>query len=416
MPLPRVAQSAERMVYRVAGLPIATAVIFNAQETDRLRSEFAKRYWHPESPSEWVELIAALAFWPFVVASASIWSTARNGAVIRKRYGKSITVQLKEQIFFYFRFGVLAPWYYIFSLHDDGANRAKSYLHRFETKTCYFKLLKHKKGTPLTNKPRFAEYCASHNIRCVQTLATFFGTDPGQSLPDCDLFIKPIAGRGGRGAERWDLSGPSTFIGPAGERLGKSELVDRLVQRSKRTAVLVQKRLNPHPDLVSLTSGALPTLRVLTCLNEEDEPEVAAAMMRTSFGANRTVDNLHAGGIGALVEVDSGKLSKSSNLGADARLGWFSSHPDTGSPIEGNVVPLWDDVKKLAVKAHSHFSDRVVVGWDIAVLDDGPIIVEGNGNPDLDILQRFMRIGLRDNAFADLLAYHLSQRGALAWR
>jgi hypothetical protein len=137
-----------------------------------------------------------------------------------------------------------------------------------------------------------------------------------------------------------------------------------------------------------------------------------AAMLRTSFGQNVTVDNLHAGGIGALVDLDSGALSRSSNLGLDARLGWFSEHPDTGAPIEGRNVPYWQEAKELAVAAHRQFNDRVVIGWDIAILENGPIFIEGNGNPDLDILQRFMRVGLREHRFADLLAHHLQLRGA----
>jgi hypothetical protein len=137
-------------------------------------------------------------------------------------------------------------------------------------------------------------------------------------------------------------------------------------------------------------------------------------MIRMSFGANRTVDNLHAGGIGALVDVKSGRLSRASNLGADARLGWFSTHPDTGAQIEGKVVPCWEQVKQLAVAAHGQFNDRVVVGWDIAMLEDGPILIEGNGNPDLDILQRFMRIGLREHRFARLLEHHLRRRGLIS--
>ena len=135
-----------------------------------------------------------------------------------------------------------------------------------------------------------------------------------------------------------------------------------------------------------------------------------AAMVRTSFGSNMTVDNLHAGGIGALIDLKTGKLSRASNLGFDARLGWFSAHPDTGVAIEGSVVPCWDAVKALAIDAHRQFDDRVVIGWDIAVLDDGPILIEGNGNPDLDILQRFMRIGLREHRFAQLLAHHMNRR------
>jgi hypothetical protein len=317
---------------------------------------------------------------------------------------------VREQLGLYFSDGILPPWYYIFSLHDDGARRAPTYIQRFETKTCYFRVLKRRKGSPLNDKSAFAAHCAEHGIRCVETLMTIDGANPGEPLPDSDLFVKPQGGRGGRGAERWDRIAPGTFASPEGEQLSADDLLARLVERSRERPLIVQPRMEPHPALAKITSGALPTLRVLTCLNESNEPEVMTAMIRTSFGANKTVDNLHAGGIGTLVDVDTGKLGKASNLGADARLGWFSAHPDTGAPIEGMTVPCWEEVKSQAVAAHRAFDDRVVIGWDISVLEDGPIFIEGNGNPDLDILQRFMPIGLREHRFARLLAHHLQQR------
>ena len=236
------------------------------------------------------------------------------------------------------------------------------------------------------------------------------GKHPGRPLPERDLFIKPVNGRGGRGAERWDHAGPSLFIRPGTNPLDGHALLSRLVAKSRRRPLIVQPRLLPHDGLCTITTGALPTLRVLTCLNTNGEPEVVAAMLRSSCGTSRTVDNLHAGGIGALIDLETGMLSKSSNLGSDARLGWFSAHPDTGAPIEGRIVPDWEATKAFAVGAHRHFSDRVVVGWDIAILNDGPILIEGNGNPDLDILQRFMRYGFRQHGFADLLSQHLRLR------
>jgi hypothetical protein len=154
----------------------------------------------------------------------------------------------------------------------------------------------------------------------------------------------------------------------------------------------------------------LPTVRIVTCLDEAGRGEVIGAVFRMSIGENRTVDNLHAGGIAAAVDVASGRLSRATNLGADAHLGWLSVHPDTNAMIEGRALPCWDEAKRLAVKAHGAFSDRVVIGWDVAILDDGPILVEGNGNPDMDILQRFMREGLRKHRFAELLAHHLRTR------
>ena len=410
------ADSAERVVYRVAGLPVALGVLlgtYGGPSDDPLRCAFSRRYWHPQGAGEFGELLAGLVLWPFGLLLASAWFTWRNGPVTRQRYGRSLSGQISDQVKLYFSSGVLPPWYYIFSLYDEGNRRADTFIQRFETKPCYFRLLKIRKGTPLNDKHRFADYCSEHGIRTVEPLMELAGEDPGRPLPDIDLFIKPTTGRGGRGAERWDSIGSSKFSGPDGEQLSGDQLLARLVEQSSERPLIVQPRMRPHPDLASITAGALPTTRILTCLDTVGEPEVIAAMIRTSFGTNKTVDNLHAGGIGALVDVASGKLSKASNLGSDARLGWFSKHPDTNEPIEGRIVPFWEEAKAAAVNAHRCFNDRTVIGWDIAILEDGPIFIEGNGNPDLDILQRFMRIGFREHRLAGLLAYHLRKRGAV---
>lgn len=419
MRLPRIADTAERIVYRTAGLPVALAAlvsVYASDDPEPLRSVFAAAYWHPDGFSDWPELILAILLWPMALLLSSAWFTSRNGRIIRHRHGKKVSAQVVEQLKLYFSAGVLPPWYYIFALHEDGARRAPTFIHRFETKRVLFPLLKPRKGTPLNDKKLFADYCGQRGIRCVETLVHLDGEEPACALPDCDLFVKPCRGRGGRGAERWDQLDLGMYASPAGERLSGKDLLARLVSRSRRSALLIQPRLVAHAHLQEISAGALPTLRVLTCLNEGNEPEVVAAMLRTSYGKYKTVDNLHAGGIGALIDLESGALSKSSNLGSDARLGWFSTHPDTGAKIEGRIVPHWTEAKVSAAAAHRHFADRVVVGWDIAILQDGPIFIEGNGNPDLDILQRFMDVGLRKHRFAELLAYHLRSRSAFGIR
>lgn len=410
----RLNATAERLVYRIAGLPVAITALLPQAITDAddpLRAAFAWQYWRPDSPLEWSELACALLVWPIAVLIASAVFTMRNGASVRRRHGKGIAAQFAEQLRLYATAGVLPPWYYIFSLHDEGAGRASTFIQRFETKTCYFRVLKRRKGTPLNCKKRFASYCAEHGVRCVETLMVLDHEHRASALPERDLFIKPTNGRGGTGAERWDYVGSDLFQNADGGRLPGGELLNQLASRSATTPLIVQPRLCPHPDLAEITSGALPTIRVLTCLSDCGEPEVIAAVLRMSVGRNTTVDNLHAGGIGANVELETGALSSATNLGSDARLGWVSRHPDSGAPIEGRIVPCWNAVKSLAVSAHRHFADRVVIGWDIAIVEDGPVIVEGNGNPDLDILQRFMRVGLRKHRLGDLLAHHMRDRG-----
>jgi putative polysaccharide biosynthesis protein len=409
MPSLSVPARAERLVYRIAGLPVAMSLLFRSP-SDPLQEAFAWRYFHPRGADEWLELAAGLITWPIALVFGCLWYTARNGAIIRKRYGRGVAAQIADQFRLYFSAGVLAPWYYVFSLHEEGDRRARTYIYRFETKPVLFPLLKGRKGSPLQDKTRFAEYCTVHRIFCVQTVAHLDGSGGPQALPDSDLFVKPARERGGAGAERWDLAAPGVFAGPNGERLSGNDLLAKLVQRSREVPLIVQKRLSPHPELAEITTGALPTCRVVTCLDEHGEPEVAAAMFRSSIGENVTVDNMHAGGMGALIDIHKGTLGRASNLGGDARLGWFSVHPDTGAPIEGRALPLWAEAKALAASAHQHFKDRVAVGWDVAILEDGPIIVEGNGNPDLDILQRFMPLGFREHRFGRLLEHHIRSR------
>jgi hypothetical protein len=412
----RIAVELERTIYVVAGLPIALRAQFgdSGGACRDIRKAFARRYWRPQRPLEWTELAIGIVLAALVVPLAAIWYTAQNGPVIRRREGRGIIRQLMEQLRLYFSAGILAPWYYIFSLHRDGERRAPTFLQRCETKWGVFLLLRSRNGSPLSDKVAFAKRCEANDVRCVPTALSLDANSMLEplALPDCDLFIKPARGRGGKGAERWDRTGVSWSNGQ--ERLDASGLREHLLAAAKQLPLIVQKRLEPHPAIAALTSGALPTVRALTCLNEQGRPEVVAAVFRMSFGGSRTVDNIHAGGLACGVALDGGMLGPASNLGSDARLGWYSRHPTTGARIEGTPLPFWDELKALAIEAHEAFADRVIVGWDIAIDPVGPIVVEGNGSPDMDLMQRFMELGFcHRHRFGELLAHHLRARGCV---
>jgi hypothetical protein len=373
-----------------------------------IRSAYSTAYWK----GGWrkgAQIAAAALLWPIALLGGSLWYTARNGPVIARRHRKGIARQFAEQVRLYFTDGVLAPWYYIFRLHDSGA-RASDYLQRFESKAGIYPLLRRGVVTELNDKRVFADYCVQKAIPCVPYLLHLDGEAPAGSLPDRDLFVKPANSRGGRGAERWDRVSAGRFEGADGEQVSAEDLLDRLNARARSKPLIVQDRVEPHRDLLDLTSGALPTMRITTCLDEAGCPEVVDAVFRMAIGGNRSVDNLHAGGIASGVDLELGTLSSASNLGSDSRLGWLDRHPDTGAAILGRKLPLWDEAKALAAKVHEAFDDRVLVGWDIAITDDGPVVVEGNSSPDLDIVQRF-GAPVCSSRFGELLAWHLRQRG-----
>jgi hypothetical protein len=414
IPARRFAAGFERMVYVIAGLPIALRAgsVPTNSAAQAIRQVFARRYWRPESLSEALELTTGLILAPLAVPLAALWFTARNGPIIRRREGKGLAAQFLEQLRLYASAGIVGPWYYILSLHRDGQRRAPTFLQRCETKRGIYALLKAESPSPLGDKKAFAERCAAIGVRCVacELVVDRGEPDPG-ALPDCDLFAKPLTGCGGRGAERWDRIAGRTWRN--GKRiLGDRALVTHL--RSKGLPFVVQKRVRPHPALAVLTSGAVPTVRAITCIDDMGKPELVAAVFRMSIGANRTVDNIHAGGLACAVSLADGTLGPASNLGSDARLGWTSRHPTTGARIEGTRLPFWNDVKALALQAHPAFTDRLLIGWDIAIAADGPILIEGNRGPDMDLMQRFMEVGFcHEHRLTELIAWHLKARGYL---
>jgi hypothetical protein len=412
----------ERLLYRVGGLPVAaSALVFGESSTaaGSLRGAYAANYWNPEDFKDLAELVTAGFIWPICLVAAALWFTWKNGAVIRQQYGKSRLSQVFEEFGAYFSAGVLPPWYYAFELYD-GRSSARSFLNRFETKKGYYDILARRRGSnsPLGNKLEFARRCRIYQVPTVPILAvaadgevTCFETD---GLPPADLFVKPISGRGGRGAERWDHVGEGCYRGPGAQVFDQSGLLERLRRESRDHPRIVQPRLVNCAELGDLNNGALSTVRVLTCLNEEGWPEIVAAAMRMAIGDNHRVDNFHAGGIASAVDLGSGELGPASDMGMKAGRGWLDRHPDSGGRIARRRLPQWEDTRRLAEFAHRAFDDRVLIGWDIAATPEGPVVVEGNGGPDLDIIQRTARSGLADGRLGQLLLHHISAEAQAA--
>jgi len=324
---------------------------------------------------------------------------------------------------------ILPPWYYIFELHDDGKRRrAGEYLHRFETKRFAYEFLRRTNGgeplpavrstEALSDKALFTGRCRDYQLPAIPVLMVLKDGEivqrdtNGSLLPPIDLFIKLIRGTGGRGAERWSYRGDGRYEDSRGHVLSAAALVARLqvLTLTARKGYIVQPRLVNHRDIADLSNGALTTVRVMTCRNERGDYEVTNAAFRMAQGANTVVDNFHAGGILAKADIGTGVLGRATDgaLALGPGTGWCERHPDTGGQILGRRLPLWPQVVDLVRRAHATaFSDHVVIGWDVAILDDGPRLVEGNKGPDLDLVQRSHGEPLGNTRFGELLAYNL---------
>lgn len=64
-----------------------------------------------------------------------------------------------------------------------------------------------------------------------------------------------------------------------------------------------------------------------------------------------------------------------------------STHPDTGIKFKDYKIPYIKESIVLAKKFHSYFPDIHSIGWDIAITENGPCIIEGNDNWEISLQQ-----------------------------
>ncbi len=149
---------------------------------------------------------------------------------------------------------------------------------------------------------------------------------------------------------------------------------------------IIQRRLKNHPTLRVLFGEDAPlcSFRVITQRNPDTGVlDVARCAVRMGR-AGSPVDNTMQGGIWANVDLQTGALKGGvmrSDFGHWTATGPVRHlvHPDTGKLFVGTRIPWWDEGRALAVKAHETLApDAPTLGWDIALADDAPVLLEVN--------------------------------------
>jgi hypothetical protein len=124
---------------------------------------------------------------------------------------------------------------------------------------------------------------------------------------------------------------------------------------------------------------------------------VAGAALRV--GAGRTVDKWAAGGVLVPLDLDNAVMGQPGLL--KKPLTAVHSHPKTGVAFAGQRVPYLDEAIALVRRLHLRLAANSL-GWDIALLSDGPCVVECNidwdiylsGQIDSDFTPKFLRFHL----------------------
>jgi len=345
----------------------------------------------------------------------------RLGPKARRECGVPIRRQLRDMLRFVLIHGG-KPWiYYVTERYRSGGMaEAGALLMRNEMKNGLWRALNliDAEARPLRRnlreKDKAAEWFVENNLPHPRTLMLVDrGNVVWQGGPlsdlDQDLFVKLRDSRGAKRTAGYRRIAAFEYLDDHHRPINLAQIIVELLRRSRRESLLVQPLLHNHPAIADLTGDSLITLRLVTCLNEQLRPTLTMAYFRSVAKLELRWELGRIQEFASTIDFETGALGRMTSDKADSLSEWDDRHPITGAMATGRIVPFWQETVELVIRAHSLLPGRVVVGWDVAVTEDGPMLLEGNSFPDNIYPQRLYQKPMGHLRFGELLSFHFDR-------
>ncbi|MFT6288259.1 MAG: hypothetical protein ACJA09_003018 [Alcanivorax sp.] len=305
--------------------------------------------------------------------------------------------------------------YLLFNFHSKPFAAAKHYLAKDELEVLQAAVNPEHERYVVADKLHYYLHCKEHSLPTPEILALTglyqFDIDL-KSLPrvttverlkdivsqygeGCYL-LKPIDGSHGDGLIRFELENGLLVMDGGRLMTADKELQETL---TLNTCFILQRFLRPHPQLKPIMPGAsLGTARLVT-LNHQGQISVIFGCIKIPAG-NNVADNFVAGSMGNLladVDLQTGTILKTygPDLDHPGVVREVSIHPDSGVIIPGFVFPHWNAMLDAVITGAQTIPQLGTIGWDIALTEDGPCLIEANSLYACDILQTALGRGLK---------------------
>jgi alpha-L-glutamate ligase-like protein len=198
-----------------------------------------------------------------------------------------------------------------------------------------------------------------------------------------EFVIKPARGSGGEGIVVISGQTHGKYRKPDGLILTRDELNHHLYNilsgmyslGGQPDNALIEYRVRFDPVFEGISYLGVPDIRIIVYLGVP-----VMSMVRLPTKSSDGKANLHQGALGAGIDMATG-TTLSAVWGNDV----VTEHPDTGQPVEGLPIPHWDELLALAGRCQE-VTGLGYLGVDIVLdKDKGPLILELNARPGLNI-------------------------------
>lgn len=163
-------------------------------------------------------------------------------------------------------------------------------------------------------------------------------------------------------------------------------LYERLMKSGGYT---IEEGVKQHPKMYQLAPNSINTVRTGTNIDAQGNVHVVYMVLRCS-ASDKFMDNASLGGIWTILDEEGTIVNPMfSNL---PTMKIYEKHPVTGFPFVGFQVPFIPELKELVTEAALRVPGCRCVGWDIAISEDGPVIIEGNSLPSVELYQVYTQM------------------------
>ena len=154
------------------------------------------------------------------------------------------------------------------------------------------------------------------------------------------------------------------------------ELYDKLMVDN---LIIVEECIKQHESLSEFYPDCVHCCRIVAILEND-----MCFFPQTSikFGVNAVSDNLATGSICANIDLETGTVCTD---GATKRGEIFTKHPFSQKEFKGFKVPYWKESLDLCNEVIRKVPNINLIGFDIAITSNGPVVVEGNDTPDFRV-------------------------------
>jgi hypothetical protein len=165
---------------------------------------------------------------------------------------------------------------------------------------------------------------------------------------------------------------------------GERHNLDQLLNfAGKNQRLLFEAKVKQTPTFEAINPTSINTLRLLTVLHPNGEAELIYALFRMGR-KGRWVDNSGKGGnVMARLNKETGKLENIVSFANYKSYESLTHHPDSGVDLENFEIKNWHELRKQVFDFHRKLSWLKAIGWDVAITENEPVIIEINNRWDI---------------------------------